>query len=133
MMKRWLFGLVMLGFLSMCIIACAGNSDANASGSTSEGSNVVHTQGPHFAQSSITLTKGSMLTLIDDDSTFHIIDDGSWVNGTPKSAYETGAPTVNNLQLSNNGSVQIGPFNIAGTYHLYCTIHQNMNLIVQVR
>jgi len=132
-MKRWLFGLIMLSLLSMCIIACAGNDNANASGSTSGGSNEVHTQGPRFAQSSITIKKGSMLTLIDDDSTFHIITNGSWVNGSPKSAHETGAPTVNNVQLSNNGSMQIGPFNTAGTYHLYCTIHQNMNLTVQVQ
>ncbi len=76
-MKRWLFGLVMLSFLSMFIIACTGNSDANASGSTSGGSNEVYTQGANFVQSSITLTKGSMLTLIDDDSTFHIINNGS--------------------------------------------------------
>ncbi len=132
-MNRLLFGLVMLGFLSMFIIACAGNDNANASGSTGTGSNEVHTQGANFAQSSITITKGSMLTLIDDDSTLHIITNGSWVNGTSKSAYETGAPTVNNLQLSNNGSVQIGPFNIAGTYHLYYTIHRDMNLTVQVQ
>lgn len=59
----------MLSFLSMFIIACAGNDNANASGSTGTGSNEVHTQGANFAQSSITITKGSMLTLIDDDST----------------------------------------------------------------
>lgn len=115
----------------MCIIACAGND--NASGSTSGGSNMVHTQGPYFVQSSITLTKSSMLTLIDDDSTFHIIDNGSWVNGSPQSSHEAVVPTINNVQLSNNGSMQTGPFNTAGTYHLYCTTHQNMNLTVQVQ
>jgi hypothetical protein len=50
MMKRWLFGLVMLSFLSMCTIACAGNSDVNASGSTGGGTNEVYTQGANFAQ-----------------------------------------------------------------------------------
>ena len=123
----------MLSLLSMCIIACAGNGDVNASGSTGGSSNERHTQGANFAQPSRTISKGSMLTIIDDDSTFHIINNGSWVNGTPQSAHETGAPTVNNVQLSNNGSVKIGPFNTAGTHHLYCTVHHNINLTVQVQ
>ncbi len=48
-------------------------------------------------------------------------------------AHESGTPTVSNMQLSNNGSIQVGPFNTSGTYHLYCTVHQNMNLTVQVQ
>jgi plastocyanin len=27
----------------------------------------------------------------------------------------------------------IGPWNTPGTYHLYCTIHQNMQLTVRVK
>lgn len=85
----------------------------------------------NFEQPSVTLSKGSMLTLVDTQSVIHIIQNGSWVNGTAKPAKETGAPTVNQ-QFSGNDTHQVGPFNTAGTYHLYCTIHQGMNLTVIV-
>jgi len=117
MMKQWLIALVLLGLLSMLIIGCG------ESGTTSNSPDTVHTQGAKFVQSSITIPKGSMLTIVDDDATLHIIDNGSWINGAPTPAHESGTPTVSNMQLSNNGSIQIGPFNTSGTYHLYCTIH----------
>jgi len=126
-MKQWLIVLVVLGLLSMPLIGCG------ESGTSSPSPNTVHTQGAKFVQSSITISKGSMLTLEDDDATLHIIANGSWVNGVPTPASEGGAPSANNMQLSNNGSIHIGPFNTAGTYHLYCTIHPNMNLSVQVQ
>lgn len=126
-MKQCLIVLVVLGLLSTLIIGCG------ESGTTSNSPNTVHTQGANFVQSSITISKGSMLTLVDDDATLHIIANGSWVNGVPTPASESGAPSANNMQLSNNGSIQIGPFNTAGTHHLYCTIHHDMNLTVQVQ
>jgi len=126
-MKQWLIVLAFSGLISMLILGCGEN------GTTSSSPNTVHTQGTSFVQSSITISKGSMLTIVDDDATFHIIANGSWVNGVPTPTSESGAPTANNMQLSNNGSIQIGPFNTAGTYHLYCTIHQNMSLTVQVQ
>jgi plastocyanin len=47
---------------------------------------------------------------------------------------ENGAPVVNNVQISGNGSSQaIGPFNTPGSFHLYCTIHPGMNLTVIVQ
>jgi plastocyanin len=84
-----------------------------------------------FLQPSITIPKGSMLTLVDTQAVIHVIQNGSWVAGTAKPAKEAGAPTVNQ-NFSGNDTHQIGPFNTAGTFHLYCTIHQNMNLTVTV-
>ena len=47
---------------------------------------------------------------------------------------ESGAPGMNNVQISGNGSSQvIGPFNTPGTYHFYCTVHPGMNLTVIVQ
>ena len=47
---------------------------------------------------------------------------------------ESGAPVMNNVQISGNGSSQvIGPFNTPGTYHFYCTVHPGMNLTVIVQ
>jgi hypothetical protein len=68
----------------------------------------------------------AILLLVDDVSVLHIL-----ANGTAKPASEPGAPTVNNVQVNGN-SIQIGPFNTAGTYHIYCTVHQGMNLTVIV-
>lgn len=34
--------------------------------------------------------------------------------------------------FNGNDSAPIGPFNPLGIYHLYCTIHQSMNLKVIV-
>ncbi len=87
----------------------------------------------NFLQPSVTISKGSNLTLVDDTATVHIIANGSWVNGSPQPMQENGAPVVNNLPFNGNDTKTIGPFNTAGTFHLYCTIHPNMNLTVIVQ
>jgi plastocyanin len=130
-MKRWLFGLVISALLSILTIACSTNT--NTGGNAGASTNAVHTAGSQFVQSSITIPKGSMLTVVDDDAILHILANGSWVNGSPKPMQEKGAPAVNNVQFSNNASVQIGPFTTAGSYQIYCTVHPNMNLTVLVQ
>jgi len=87
-----------------------------------------------FLQPSVTISKGSSLNLIDDVAVLHLISNGSWVNGVAQPATEPGAPTVSNVQFNTAGqSMTLGPFNTAGTYHLYCSVHQNMNLTVIVQ
>ena len=125
-MKRLIAALLLLSLVTVFVIACGGSS---GSGSTD-----VHMGNTTFTQSSVTISKGSSLNLIDDGAVTHIISNGSWVNGTPMPATEPGAPKVNNLQFTSAGQSQaIGPFNTAGTFHLYCTVHQNMNLTVVVQ
>jgi plastocyanin len=85
-----------------------------------------------FLQHSITIQKGQEVNLVDDASSTHIITNGSWVNGVAKPGKEPGAPTVNQT-YNGNDSAPIGPFNNPGTFHLYCTIHVNMNLTVIVK
>jgi hypothetical protein len=92
----------------------------------------VHMGVSNFAQSSVTVSKGSKLMLIDDGSFPHILRNGIWENSTPHPATEAGAPPVQNLQVNGN-AVEIGPFNTAGTFHIYCTIHLGMNLTVIVQ
>ncbi len=85
-------------------------------------------------QSSITISKGSSITLVEDSAALHIIANGSWMNGNPQPMQESGVPVMNNVQISGSGSSQvIGPFNTPGTYHLYCTVHPGMNLTVIVQ
>ena len=104
-----------------------------SSGNSGGGGTTVHMGPSNFLVSSVTIPKGSKLTLVDDASVPHIIKNGSWVNGAQKATKEPGAPTVN-LTFNNSGeSHDIGPFTTAGTYHIYCTIHLNMNLTIIVK
>ena len=107
---------------------------ASCGGSGGSGGTGVHMGETTFLQPSVTVSKGSSLNLIDDVPVLHIIGNGSWVNNVAKPAIEPGAPTVNNVQISSAGqSITVGPFNTAGTFHLYCSVHLNMNLTVIVQ
>jgi plastocyanin len=107
------------------------SSAGGGTGSNGCPNGTAHMVATNFAQPCVNISKGSMLTVVDDGSFFHILANGSWVNGTAQPANEPGAPTVGNVQISG-GSKQIGPFNTAGTYHIYCSVHQNMNLLIHV-
>ena len=124
-MKKLIVGLIVLSLVTVLVVACGGSGG---------GSTDVHMGNTTFVQSSVTISKGSSLNLIDDVAVTHIIGNGSWVNGAPVPASEPGAPTVSNLQFNSAGQTQmIGPFNTAGTYHFFCSVHQNMNLTVIVQ
>ena len=125
-MKKLVAVVVILSLATVLVVACGGGG---AGGSTD-----VHLGNTTFTQPSVTISKGSSLSLIDDVAVVHIISNGSWVNGTPMPATEPGAPVVSNLQFSSSGQSQsIGPFNTAGTFHYYCSVHTGMNLTVTVQ
>ena len=130
--------LAILALVSILLAACArpGSPEANKGGGSSSGGGgggaTVHMGATNFLQSTVTLTKGSMLTLIDDQQVEHIINNGTWVNGSPKPVKESGAPTVN-ATFNGGDSHDVGPFTTAGTFQLYCTIHTGMNLTVTVK
>src|ERR1700687_499030 len=104
-----------LAFGSILLAACARPGTISGTGNNG-GGNTVHMGPATFVQSSITISKGSKLTLVDDVSVPHIIANGMYdASGAPKPAKEPGAPTVNNLQFSSSGdSKDIGPFTTAG-------------------
>jgi plastocyanin len=99
----------------------------------SGGGTTVHLGPTNFLVSSTTIPKGSKLTLVDDVSVPHIIKNGSWVNGAQQATKEPGAPTVNATFNGSGETHDIGPFTTAGTYHIFCTIHLNMNLTITVK
>ncbi len=146
--KRCTWVLLMLTALalgSILLVACArpgtpgasagtgpGNSGSSSSGGGGGGPPTVHMGPANFVQSSVDVPKGSKLMFIDDGAYLHILVNGSWVNSSARPAKEPGAPTVNNLQVNGN-NVEIGPFATAGTFHIYCSIHVNMNLTINVK
>lgn len=85
-MRKVVAMLVMFGLLAVLVAACGSggsNSSSNSNSSSSSGSgssnsNTVHMGNTTFDQSSITISKGSSLTLIDDSAVTHIISNGSW-------------------------------------------------------
>ncbi len=135
-MKKLIAIFVAFGLFTILTAASCGSSvgSVSSTGSGGGGGQSVHLGETTFLQPSITISKGSILNLIDDVPVLHIIGNGSWVNNVAKPAKEPGAPTVNNLQFNAAGqSMAIGPFNTAGTFHLYCSVHLNMNLTVVVQ
>lgn len=121
--------------VGMIVIATLIGSmpQSGAAASTTNGMPTVHTAGGRFLTNVVLVAKGESLILTDDDGEEHIIQNGSWTaQGTPQSQIEPGAPVVNQLDLKA-GSKIIGPFTTAGIFHLYCTIHLNMNLTVVVQ
>ncbi len=121
--------------LGMLIVAAlvATNPVVTGASSTSSGEPAVHMTADNFAQNAVLVPKGSRLLIVNDTSVTHILQNGLWTaNGTPETLTEPGAPAVHDLAIKG-GSVQVGPFTTAGVFHLYCTIHQGMNLTIVVQ
>jgi plastocyanin len=136
-MRKIFVSFVFIGLLTLLIAACGGgtsngNSATGGNSDSATAANTVHLGASNFDQSSITIAKGSSLTLVDDVNVVHIINTGSWVNNVATPMQEAGAPTVN-VTFNGSDTHVIGPFNTAGTYHLYCTVHPGMNLTVIVQ
>src|SRR5215472_12098472 len=139
-----LLAIVALG--SILLAACSrpgtitntGTTPTASSGGGGGGGNTggcangtVHMDASNFVQKCVNVSKGSKVTLVDDVQVLHIITNGQWVSGTPQLTVEPGAPTIPNVNISG-GSAQIGPFNTAGKFNVLCTVHVDMNLVVNV-
>jgi len=136
--SRWLspflsgvLGLV-LGMLLLAGIVSA-NPPSTAANTTTNGMPTVHIAGSTFLTNVVLVPKGESLLMVDDDSVEHIIQNGTWTpSGLPHPQTEPGAPIIHSLDL-RGGSVHIGPFTIAGVFHLCWTIHQGMSLTIVVQ
>lgn len=129
-MKKTVISGLLLVLLTLLLAACTltGNN------TTSNTTNTVGLDSQNFVQSSITIKKGTSITLDNQDAIVHIISNGSWQGNVPDSQAEPGAPVVNNLTISSlNQTEVIGPFNTAGTFHYYCLVHSGMDLTVIVQ
>lgn len=126
MYKKLLVGVALLAILTTVLAACSIHDTGGPSGPT------AHMGNANFVQTSVTISKGQTLTLIDDVAVTHIIANGTWDNGAAKSAKESGAPNYNQT-FNGNDSSPLGPFTTSGTFHYYCTVHPGMNLTVTVQ
>jgi len=114
--------------------APGGGSQGNQQGSRSSGGIVaVHTNATDFVQPSVTLHAGDSIKLVNDASVVHVIGLGTWKHGVAQPEKEPGAPNVQNQQLAAHGSTTIGPWTTRGTYHLYCSVHVDMQMTVYVK
>ena len=95
--------------------------------------NPVKLEASTFAPSSITIKKGEKITLINDtDDIPHKIENGTWDSGAERPKIAPRALIVD-TEWGGRQSETIGPFTTAGTFQLYCTYHQDMNLTVIVK
>ncbi|HEX6551469.1 MAG TPA: plastocyanin/azurin family copper-binding protein [Ktedonobacteraceae bacterium] len=86
-----------------------------------------------FSPSSISLTKGEHLTIVDSGAYHHNLSMGRWINGQPVLQNQPGAPSLTNKDVNAAGqTVVLGPFNTAGTFYLMCSLHHNMMLKITV-
>ncbi|GHO43248.1 cupredoxin domain-containing protein [Ktedonospora formicarum] len=125
-MKKFITLLLLFGTIATLFTACATGGD------TSNKPNTVHMKELVFSPTTITIHKGEKVNIVNDVTIAHIIANGTWQNNVPKVGKESGAPQIN-IQFTGNDSQEIGPFNTAGTFQFYCTVHPGMNLTVIVK
>ena len=132
---RWLspaLGVVVGMVIGAIFIGAISQPAAPAGTTYTNGVPTVHLSAGSFDQTTVTIATGSKLLLVDDTSSVHIIDNGTWQGRAAHTAREPGAPLVDNVHLSGD-SATIGPFTTAGTYHIYCVVHPGMELIIVVQ
>jgi plastocyanin len=134
---RWFTPAVtaLIGFgIGALLLGAFASPSAGGAGAAQAGTEVVHLTGATFSPDIVAVHKGDMLTLVGDNPTPHVIANGSWNSANNKTlpGTEPDAPVVNNV-LVNGSTVKVGPWTTPGTYHLYCSVHPGMNLIVIVQ
>ncbi len=122
-------GVVLIGMSGCTLVSGSGSAPSGGAGS----SNQVHMQAMSFTPEQITIKKGQSIELVNDLAIVHVIANGTWNGNTPEPKIEAGAPKVDNLQVNGDATATIGPFNTAGTFQLYCTVHTGMKMTVVVK
>ncbi len=122
--------LILFAFVLTLVVACGDTSSSTESNNP----NTVKLEGQSFAIASITITKGSTITFLDDpnNGALHILVIGQDGQSDP----EPGAPNFGGLsgqRIDVGNTWTTPPWNTVGTYHVACTVHPMMNLTVNVK
>ena len=126
------FTTFVVGMMVVSLIVAA-NPPTSSGSTTTNGEPTVHMSAAAFVQNVVLVPKGAKLRLVDDGNIEHVLRNGFWkADGSQTSSVEPGAPVVKDVTV-NSGSIDIGPFATAGVYHIYCTVHSQMNLTIVVQ
>ena len=120
---------IILAFLllTFTLAGCGGSSGGGGAG------NELDMGGASFTQTSITLSAGQALHMVDSQDTggTHTLCLGQ--NGTCDSS-ATGPSELKGPGMSfSPGTTKDVTFSTAGTYHITCTIHPSMNVTITVQ
>jgi len=125
-----LAGLVVGMVLVALLVAATPQTGAVSAGPNGEPT--VHMTPSTFAPNVVLAPTGSSLLIVADSSAKHILDYGRWdASGVAHPLAEPGAPALHDMVMTG-GSMELGPFTAPGVYHIYCTIHQGMNVTIVV-
>ena len=125
-----LAGLVVGMVLVALLVTATPQTSAASSGLNGEPE--VHMAPTTFAPNVLLAPTGSSLLIVADSSAKHILDYGRWdTSGVAHQLSEPGSPALHDMVMTG-GSMELGPFSAPGVYHIYCTIHQGMNLTIVV-
>lgn len=110
-----------------------GGNPTSIGGSPAPTTISVHLGSVFFQQSSVTISQGMSILLINDANVVHPLANGYWdAQGKPHPLREAGMPAVSIEFETIRQTGKIGPFNEVGRYHLYDTIHVYANLLITV-
>jgi hypothetical protein len=131
--SRWLTPAFtgLIGVLVGAILIAGVAHPTTAVTSGANGEPVVHLGAASFEPALVAVPRGSKLLVMDDATIVHVLANGTWQQSRATSAHEPGAPRVNDLHV-DGGSVAIGPFMAAGTFHILCLVHPGMTLTIIV-
>jgi len=97
---------------------------SQAPASEAAGGTTVTMKGLAFSVAEITVPVGKV-TFLNDDAVAHILAEGE--NGV-----EVANPRVQKVSIAGGSQGELD-FTVAGDYHITCTIHHAMNMVVHVQ
>lgn len=128
-MRKMMFAATLSLLVLALALSVAGCGESASGGSSNE----VDMGSSSFVQTSVTLSSGQALHLVDpqDSGGTHNLCLGQ--NGT--CASDPNGPTAlgGSGMMFSPGTTKDITFSTAGTYHITCTIHPSMNLSVTVQ